>query len=75
MKDETTYLQTHTMACEMLNHAHTLSMTKQLTMKILRTRTSLPFAYNNYGYLVVRLQSHSMVCAVIVRSVINCVCL
>ena len=46
MKDETTYLQTHTMAYEILNHAHGLCMAKQLTAKILRIRTSLAFADN-----------------------------
>ena len=46
MKDETTYLQTHTMAYEILNHAHRFSMAKQLTTKILRILTSLPFADN-----------------------------
>ena len=44
MKNELTYLQTHTMAYEILNHAHKFGMAKQLTTEILRIRTSLPFA-------------------------------
>ena len=73
MKDETTYLQTHAMAYELLNSAHRFSMAKQLTAKILRIRTSLPFADNMY--FVVHLQSLSFVCALIVRSVITRICL
>ena len=34
------------MACEILNHAHTFSMAKQLTTKILLTWTYLPVPYN-----------------------------
>ena len=32
MKEETTYIQTHTLAYEILNHAHKYCMAKQLTM-------------------------------------------
>ena len=46
MKNETTYIQTHTMAYKILNHAHTFCMAKQLTTEILLIRTSLPFVYN-----------------------------
>ena len=75
MKDETTNLQTHTMSYEILNHAHRFNMAKQLTTKILRIRTSLPFADNIKRYFVVHLQSLSFVCALIVRSVITHICL
>ena len=75
MKDETTHLQTHTMAYEILNHVHRFSMTKQLTTKILRIRTSLLFADNIKRYFVVHLQSLSFICALIVRSVISRICL
>ena len=44
MKGEKTIFQTRTMAYEILNHAPRFSMAKQLTTKILRIRTSLPFA-------------------------------
>ena len=46
MKDETTYLQTYTMAYEIFNHAHRFSMAKQLTTTVLRIQTCLPFADN-----------------------------
>ena len=81
MKDETTYLQTHTMAYEIFNHAHGFCKEKQLTTKILRIRTSLPFVNNISSYFkgilwtLVHLQSLSFECAVIVHSVITRVCL
>ena len=75
MKDETTYLQTHTMANEILNLAHRFCMEKQLTMNILIIRTSLPVANNILRCVLVHFQSLCFECAVIVRSVITRVCL
>ena len=75
MKKETIYLQTHTMACEILNHAHTFCMVKRLTTKNFFTHTSLPFAYNLYRYLIVHFQSFYFICPVTVRSVTTRICL